>query len=229
MRSSARRSTASSPAGTMARLQLYGYSPTEAMGRHASFLYPPGQRKRSTRSFAQVREGRPPERLETDAPAQGRRPGRRVGDLLADPRQAERDRRRLRHLPRHHPAGPGARRRSPTAKSGSACCSIRRRNRSTGSISAALHLLQCRVRPAARLRLPRRPDRQADAPADSPHPAGRLALSTGDVADLRGDASSRAGAHVARRGVLARRRHLVPGGVPEPSDPPAPTRSSARS
>ena len=37
----------------------------------------------------------------------------------------------------------------------------------------------------------RRTGRQADAPADSPHPAGRHALRTGAIADLSGDASPR--------------------------------------
>ena len=75
------------------------------------------------------------------------------------------------------------------------------------------------LRAAARLRLAGGADRQADAPADSPHPAGRHAVPAGAVADLRGDAAPRGSAR-RRRSALAGRRHVVPGGVLEPSDPP---------
>jgi two-component system CheB/CheR fusion protein len=45
--------------------QLYGYTAAEAVGRHASFLYPTGRKGELEVIVRQVREGRPPERLET--------------------------------------------------------------------------------------------------------------------------------------------------------------------
>jgi two-component system CheB/CheR fusion protein len=45
--------------------RLYGYEADEAIGRHASFLYPPGRKDEVDRIIGQVREGRPVERLET--------------------------------------------------------------------------------------------------------------------------------------------------------------------
>ena len=67
--------------------RLYGYSADEAIGRHVSFLQPPGPQGGGRRRLRQVRDGRPVERLETPAPAQGRHAGRRVGDVLADSRR----------------------------------------------------------------------------------------------------------------------------------------------
>ena len=45
--------------------RLYGYAAGEAIGRHASFLYPPGRKEEVDIILKQVREGRPVERLET--------------------------------------------------------------------------------------------------------------------------------------------------------------------
>ncbi len=45
--------------------RLYGYSAAEAIGRHATFLYPPGQKEGIETILRQVRDGRPVERLET--------------------------------------------------------------------------------------------------------------------------------------------------------------------
>ena len=46
-------------------LRLYGYTAVEAIGRHASFLYPVGHKGEIDTILRQVREGRPVERLET--------------------------------------------------------------------------------------------------------------------------------------------------------------------
>ena len=46
-------------------VRLYGYTAEEAVGRHASFLYPAGQKDEIDTILRQVREGRPVERLET--------------------------------------------------------------------------------------------------------------------------------------------------------------------
>ena len=45
--------------------RLYGYSAEEAVGRHASFLAPPGLKEQIDPILRQVREGRPVERIET--------------------------------------------------------------------------------------------------------------------------------------------------------------------
>jgi two-component system CheB/CheR fusion protein len=45
--------------------RLYGYSSIEAIGRHASFLYPPGRKEEIDGIVQQVRLGRPVERMET--------------------------------------------------------------------------------------------------------------------------------------------------------------------
>jgi two-component system CheB/CheR fusion protein len=45
--------------------RLYGYTAEEAIGRHASFLYPPGRKEEIDSVFRQVREGRPVERMDT--------------------------------------------------------------------------------------------------------------------------------------------------------------------
>jgi two-component system CheB/CheR fusion protein len=45
--------------------RLYGYSADEALGRHASFLSPPGRKEEVEASLRQVREGRNVERVET--------------------------------------------------------------------------------------------------------------------------------------------------------------------
>jgi two-component system CheB/CheR fusion protein len=45
--------------------RLYGYTPEEAIGRHASFLYPPGRKEEIEAVLQQVRSGRPVDRLET--------------------------------------------------------------------------------------------------------------------------------------------------------------------
>jgi two-component system CheB/CheR fusion protein len=45
--------------------QLYGYTPDEAIGRHASFLYPPGRKEEVDMVLEQVRAGLPTERRET--------------------------------------------------------------------------------------------------------------------------------------------------------------------
>jgi two-component system, chemotaxis family, CheB/CheR fusion protein len=45
--------------------RLYGYTAEEAVGRHASFLYPPGRKEEVDVIVRQFREGRPVERLET--------------------------------------------------------------------------------------------------------------------------------------------------------------------
>jgi two-component system CheB/CheR fusion protein len=45
--------------------RLYGYTVEEAVGRHASFLYPPGRKDEVDVIVRQVRDGRPVERLET--------------------------------------------------------------------------------------------------------------------------------------------------------------------
>jgi two-component system CheB/CheR fusion protein len=45
--------------------RLYGYTAEEAIGRHASFLYPPGRKEEIDTALRQVREGRPVERVET--------------------------------------------------------------------------------------------------------------------------------------------------------------------
>ncbi|HET7217610.1 MAG TPA: PAS domain S-box protein, partial [Vicinamibacterales bacterium] len=45
--------------------RLYGYQPEEAIGRHASFLYPAGRKEEIDRVLQQVRSGRPVDRLET--------------------------------------------------------------------------------------------------------------------------------------------------------------------
>jgi two-component system CheB/CheR fusion protein len=46
-------------------LRLYGYTAEEAVGRHASFLAPPGMKEAIDPILRQVREGRPVERIET--------------------------------------------------------------------------------------------------------------------------------------------------------------------
>jgi two-component system CheB/CheR fusion protein len=46
-------------------VRLYGYTAEEAIGRHASFLYPVGQKDEIEKILRQVRDGRPVERLET--------------------------------------------------------------------------------------------------------------------------------------------------------------------
>jgi two-component system, chemotaxis family, CheB/CheR fusion protein len=45
--------------------RLYGYAPIEAIGRHASFLYPAGHKEDVDTILRQVRDGRPVERLES--------------------------------------------------------------------------------------------------------------------------------------------------------------------
>jgi two-component system CheB/CheR fusion protein len=45
--------------------QLYGYAAEETIGRHASFLYPPGRKDEIDNVLRQVRSGQPVERLET--------------------------------------------------------------------------------------------------------------------------------------------------------------------
>jgi two-component system CheB/CheR fusion protein len=45
--------------------RVYGYSMEEAVGRHASFLYPPGRKEELDVVLQQIREGRSVERLET--------------------------------------------------------------------------------------------------------------------------------------------------------------------
>ncbi|MDF3040482.1 MAG: exsG, partial [Thermomicrobiales bacterium] len=45
--------------------RLYGYSRNEAIGRHASFLYPPGRKEEIDAVLQNVRAGRPIDRLET--------------------------------------------------------------------------------------------------------------------------------------------------------------------
>ena len=45
--------------------RLYGYSAAEAIGRHASFLYPAGRKEEIDAVLQQVRAGRPVDRLET--------------------------------------------------------------------------------------------------------------------------------------------------------------------
>jgi two-component system CheB/CheR fusion protein len=45
--------------------RLYGYSAEEAIGRHASFLYPPGRKEEIDMVLQQVRLGRPVDRMET--------------------------------------------------------------------------------------------------------------------------------------------------------------------
>jgi two-component system, chemotaxis family, CheB/CheR fusion protein len=45
--------------------RLYGYSAEEAVGRHASFLYPPGRKEEVDVIVRQFRDGRPVERMET--------------------------------------------------------------------------------------------------------------------------------------------------------------------
>jgi two-component system CheB/CheR fusion protein len=46
--------------------RLYGYAPDEAIGRHASFLYPAVRKEEIDAVLQQVRSGRPVERLETE-------------------------------------------------------------------------------------------------------------------------------------------------------------------
>jgi two-component system CheB/CheR fusion protein len=46
-------------------VRLYGYTAEEAIGRHASFLYPPGRKEEIDAVLLQVRSGRPVDRLET--------------------------------------------------------------------------------------------------------------------------------------------------------------------
>jgi PAS domain S-box-containing protein len=45
--------------------QLYGYTAEEAIGRHASFLYPPDRKEEIENVLRRIRESRPVERLET--------------------------------------------------------------------------------------------------------------------------------------------------------------------
>jgi two-component system, chemotaxis family, CheB/CheR fusion protein len=45
--------------------RLYGYTADEAIGRHASFLYPPGRKEEVDTVLQQVRAGRPIDRMET--------------------------------------------------------------------------------------------------------------------------------------------------------------------
>ncbi len=45
--------------------RLYGYPAAEAVGRHASFLYPPGRKEEVDVIVRQLREGRPVERMDT--------------------------------------------------------------------------------------------------------------------------------------------------------------------
>ena len=49
----------------MGAARLYGYSPEEAIGRHASFLYPPGRKDEIDGFMRQVRAGLPGEPIET--------------------------------------------------------------------------------------------------------------------------------------------------------------------
>ena len=46
--------------------RLYGYTPEDAIGRHASFLYPAGRKEEIDFVLQQVRSGRPVDRLETE-------------------------------------------------------------------------------------------------------------------------------------------------------------------
>jgi two-component system, chemotaxis family, CheB/CheR fusion protein len=46
-------------------LRLYGYTAEEAIGHHASFLYPPGRKEEIEAVLQQVRSGRPVDRIET--------------------------------------------------------------------------------------------------------------------------------------------------------------------
>jgi two-component system CheB/CheR fusion protein len=46
--------------------RLYGYAAEEAIGRHASFLYPPGRKEEVDAVLRQVRAGRPTDRLQTE-------------------------------------------------------------------------------------------------------------------------------------------------------------------
>jgi len=55
--------------------RLYGYSAEEAIGRHVSFLQPPDRKHEIEPILAEVREGRPVERMET---ARVRKDGQRV-------------------------------------------------------------------------------------------------------------------------------------------------------
>ncbi len=50
----------------MGAARLYGYSSQEAIGRHASFLYPPGRKGEIDAVLRQVRDGGPVERMETE-------------------------------------------------------------------------------------------------------------------------------------------------------------------
>ena len=45
--------------------RLYGYEADEAIGRHASFLYPAGRKEEIDTVLQQIRTGRPIDRLET--------------------------------------------------------------------------------------------------------------------------------------------------------------------
>jgi two-component system, chemotaxis family, CheB/CheR fusion protein len=45
--------------------RLYGYTAEEAVGRHASFMYPPGRKEEVDAIVRQFRDGRPVERMET--------------------------------------------------------------------------------------------------------------------------------------------------------------------
>jgi hypothetical protein len=104
-RSSARRSTAHHHLEHGASA-LYGYAAGEAIGRHASFLYPPGRKEEST-SFCS-RSARPARRAARDhAPAQGWQRRRRLGHLLADSRVRNASS-GFPDLARHHAAGPRA-------------------------------------------------------------------------------------------------------------------------
>ena len=133
-RSSARRSTASSRAGTHGAARLYGYSADEAIGRHASFLWPSGQKEEIESALAEAcATAGAVERLET---TRVRKDGSRVDVSVTFSPILERiagARRHLRDLARHHAAGRAPARRSPSAKSASACCSTRPPKRSTAS------------------------------------------------------------------------------------------------
>ena len=180
----------------------------------------PAARRRSTPSCSRCAKAAPVERLETQ---RLRKDGTLVDvSVTFSPilDVGERDRRRLGDLARHHAAGPRAPGDRRARGADPAAARLDRGSDLRHRPQRRLHLLQRGVRAAARLRLAGGADRQADAPADSPH-AGRTARRTRRSSRRSIEAMRhRDGGARRRRGAVARRRHVVPGGVLEPSDRP---------
>ena len=159
--------------------------------------------------------------METTRLPQGRQHRRRVGDVLADPRRrrtrssaSRRSRATSRQLVRRAAGDRRPRRADPPAARFHRGSDLRHRS------ERRLHVLQLRVRAAARLRVAGRADRQADAPADSPHAAGRHAVSARSSRRSTRRCATATGAHVDDEVLWRADGTSFPAEYLEPPDPP---------